>query len=131
MHARLVAGVLLVLLLTACGGPGALTPRSTGTVGGHVMSRVCGGAYRAQAEESPCARRAMPGARLSFKLLGSSSTTTATSDSSGAYRVDLAAGTYAVEVSSAGNSRFSGPKQVIVIAGQTVTADFTFVIELL
>lgn len=131
MHGRFLAGVLLVLLLTACGGPGVLTPRSTGTVSGHVMSRLCGGAYRAQAEETPCAVRAMPDVKLTFHQLSGSTTSTATSDSSGAYRVDLPAGIYTVEVTSAGTSRFSGPKQVTVITGQTVTADFSFVIELL
>jgi hypothetical protein len=74
----------------------------------------------------------MPGVKLIFELKGGASKQTATSDSSGAYRVDLTPGTYAIQVASAGSySRFGGPKQVTVNAGQTVTADFTFSIELL
>jgi Carboxypeptidase regulatory-like domain len=129
MRSRIVGACLLVMALAGCGGPGVLVPRSTGTVTGHVMIRACGGAYRMQ--ETPCPVRPVTGATLRFQLGGTSSSTTRT-DSTGAYRIDLPPGTYTVVVSGVGTySRSNGPRQVTVMAGKSVTADFTYAIELL
>lgn len=130
MVSRILAACLVALALASCGGPGILVPRSTGTVTGHVMIRACGGAYRMQ--ETPCAPRTVSGATLTFTLSGSSTSTTTTTDATGAYHLDLQPGTYTVGVSGVTTySHFNGPRQVTVTAGKTVTADFTFAIELL
>jgi hypothetical protein len=130
MRSVIVGACLLVMALAGCGGPGVLVPRSTGTVTGHVMIRACGGAYRMQ--ETPCATHAVTGATVTFHLIGTSTAAKATTDSTGAYRVDLQSGTYTVVVSGVGAySRANGPRQVTVTAGKTVTADFTYAIELL
>jgi hypothetical protein len=130
MRSRIVGACLLVMTLAGCGGPGVLVPRSTGTVTGHVMIRACGGAYRMQ--ETPCPTHAVTGATVTFQLIGTSTAPKAITDSTGAYRVDLQPGTYTVVVSGVGAySRSSGPRQVTVTAGKTITADFTYAIELL
>jgi len=135
MLSRIVGACLLAALLMSCGGPGVLVPRANGTVSGHVMIRVCGGANREEA--TPCPTRPVSGATLTFQPDGSSSVSRATTDSSGAYRLDLLPGTYTVGVAYGGTangstySRFNGPRQVTVTAGKTVTADFTYSVQLL
>jgi hypothetical protein len=54
----------------------------------------------------------------------------------GAYRIDLKPGSYRVHATEEGSTRqgfagFSGPTTVTVVAGKTVTADFTYTIQLL
>jgi hypothetical protein len=99
-----------------------------------VQIRACGGAYRP--EQSGCPARPMAGATLTFQLTGTASASTITTDSSGAYRTDLKPGTYSVQVTSRGRpsgdfAGFAGPRTVTVVAGKTVTADFTYTIQLL
>lgn len=129
---------LLAIALTACGaGP------STGTVTGHVQLRVCGGAYRP--DQTSCPSHPMADATLAFQLVGASNSSTAITDSAGAYRIDLKPGTYSARVME---MRFAttqqpgafadnpavdgsrGPNTVTVVAGKTATEDFSFTIQM-
>lgn len=56
---------------------------------------------------------------------------TATTDSTGAYRIDLKPATYSTQATSGKLEQLAGPGQVTVTAGKTVTADFTYVLHLL
>jgi hypothetical protein len=78
----------------------------------------------------------MAGATLTFQPTAAGSTSKLTTDSSGAYRIDLKPGTYRVHATEEGSTRqgfagFSGPTTITVVAGKTVTADFTYTIQLL
>jgi len=78
----------------------------------------------------------MAGTTVTFQLIDTSSTSTITTDSAGAYRIDLKPGTYSVQVAEDGSARrgfagFTGPRTVTVVAGKTVTADFTYTIQLM
>jgi hypothetical protein len=68
---------------------------------------------------------------LTFTKAGSDQAVT--TDSSGSYRIDLKPGTYMVQASGprkpAGG--LASPRQVVVTAGKTVTADFVYTIQLL
>ena len=126
MRWRFLGIALLSLSLTGCAGPGLFAPLM-GTVSGHVMIRACGGAYR---EDQPtCPARPLAGARVVFEKGGNAVTTT--TDSTGAYRIDLKPGTYGVQAASGTIEHIAGPRQVTVTAGKTVTADFTYVVHLL
>ena len=61
------------------------------------------------------------------------SSTTSSTDSSGAYRIDLKPGTYRVQAMEKGSAKrgFAGPTSVTVVAGKTVTADYTVTIQLM
>ena len=136
MIARIACAILLGGAIAGCSGPASV---GSGTVSGHVMVRACGGAYRP--DQTSCPTRPLAGARVSFQANGKSFT--ATVDSSGAYRIDLKPSTYTAEVAfrnatvSSPNlpvepfPRVAGPRQITVMAGKTVTADFTFNINLL
>ena len=127
MLSRALAACLLALSLCGCGTP-ALP--ATGTVTGHVQVRACGGAYRP--EQTGCPASPMRGAALTFQLIDSSSASTTTTDSSGAYRTDLKPGTYIVQVMEGSVKRdLAGPRTVTVVAGKTLTADFIYTIQLL
>jgi hypothetical protein len=149
MLGRIVAGGLLAIALSSCAGGAFLGAPPTGTVTGHVELRVCGGAYRI--DEPACQAHAATGIVLTFHPVGASGTQSdghATTDAKGAYTIALAPGTYSVNpgtapaypsgpqsqgwLASAMAARgLSGPRQVTVIAGKTVTADFAYLIELL
>jgi hypothetical protein len=134
MVSRALIACLLAATLTGCAGGGSLFAPATGTVTGHVQVRACGGAYRP--EQTGCPVQPMAGARLTFQLVDSSNTSTATTDSSGAYRIDLRSGSYSVQVmeepaAKRGFAGFAGPRTVTVVAGKTLTADFTYTILLL
>ena len=135
---------LLAIALGGCAGGPALFGPSTGTVTGHVTMRACGGAYRP--EQPGCSARAMAGAMVSFRLVsgnGTPTAQTAVTDGSGAYTVKLAPGTYAVSLDSTGYDAQASPhpavvpgigvapRQVTVLAGKTVTADFSWTIHLM
>jgi len=143
MLKRVLFGCLLAIGLSGCAGGPALLGPSTGTVTGHVTLRACGGAYRV--DQAACSSRPMAGATVSFRLTsgsGASREQTAVTDPSGAYRLELAPGTYTIALSSTGSSpQTSGgpavpaasgaPRQVTVIAGKTVVADVAWTIQLL
>ncbi len=119
---------LVALSLSSC----ALRPDSqTGIVTGHVMIRACGGA-------PGCHPGAAQGAAVMF-LRESGQPTTATVDENGRYHIDLPAESYDVTVGfiSAGLpngggwvTRFTGPTHLTVIAGKTVTGDFSGIRQL-
>ena len=129
MQSRAIAVFLLALALAACASP-AILGRSAGSVSGHVMVRTCGGANRES--QTGCPIQPLAGVTLSFQEKNASSADTATTDSRGEYRIDLPPGTYMVSLSNvAVHSSASGPPSVSVTAGKTVTADFTYTIQLL
>jgi len=130
MRVRALVVCLLAASLYSCGAGTSPFAPATGTVSGHVQIRACGGAYRP--EQTGCPARPMMGAVLTFQLIDSSSASTTTTDSSGAYRIDLKPGTYIVQVTEGSAKRgLAGPKTVTVVAGKTVTADFIYAIQLL
>ncbi len=136
----------LAAILSACSAGTAAFSPSTGTVAGHVEVRTCGGVYRP--DQSGCPSHPYAGVRLIFSqspAAGKASEKTVTTDGNGAYRIDLAPGTYTVGASAASASPpsqsfadsqaapggFGGPRQVVVIAGKTVKADFVYTIQLM
>jgi Carboxypeptidase regulatory-like domain len=134
MLSRALIACLLAATLAGCGGLASLFAPATGTVTGHVQIRACGGAYRPQ--QTGCPAQPMAGATLTFQPIDAGSPSKITTDSSGAYRIDLKPGTYRVHAMEEGSTRqgfagFSGPTTVTVVAGKTVTADFTYTIQLL
>jgi hypothetical protein len=66
-------------------------------------------------------------------LAGTAPQQAATTDSSGSYHIDLTPATYTVRASGPGakTGGLGGPRQVVVAAGKTVTADFVYTIQLL
>jgi Carboxypeptidase regulatory-like domain len=143
MLKRFVIGCLLAIGVSGCAGGPALFGPSTGTVTGHVTLRACGGAYRA--EQAGCPAQPLAGATVAFRLTsgGDTSARTVVTDAGGAYRVELAPGVYTVTLTSIGHGPAalsppaiapavgSAPRQVTVVAGKTVTADFTYTIQLM
>lgn len=134
MLSRGLIACLLAATLSGCAGGASFFAPATGTVTGHVQIRACGGAYRP--EQSGCPVQPMAGVRLTFRSTNDSKPSTVTTDSSGAYRIDLKPGRYTVQVAEEGAARrgfaaFAGPTTVTVTAGETVTADFVYTIQLL
>lgn len=146
MFSRALIACLLAAVLCGCGAGAALFGPSTGTVTGHVQIRACGGAN--QGGQTSCPTRPYAGVTLTFALTPAAGTgpeKTATTDANGAYRIVLAPGTYTVTAAHPSSTapqpqafadapavaRGFEPRQVTVTAGKTLTADFTYVIELL
>lgn len=134
MLARALIACLLATALAGCAAGPSLFGRSTGTVTGHVQLRACGGAYRPG--QTGCPTHPYAGVTLRFTLTsaaGTGSDQTVTTDSSGSYRIDLKPGTYTVRASGPGDQAggLGGPREVVVAAGKTVTADFVYTIQLL
>ncbi len=130
MLVRALVVCLLAASLCGCGAGTSPFASATGTVSGHVQTRACGGAYRP--EQTGCPARPMVGAKVTFQLIDGSNASTTTTDSSGAYRIDLKPGTYMVQASEGpANSAPAGPRTVTVVPGKTVTADFIYTIQLL
>jgi len=134
MLSRALIACLLAATLAGCGGVASLFTPAPGTVTGHVQIRACGGANRPQ--QTGCPAQPMAGATLTFQRIDAGSPSKITTDSSGAYRIDLTPGSYRVHATEEGSTRqglagFSGPTTVTVVAGKTVTADFTYTIQLL
>jgi len=131
MLSRALIGCVLAAILSGCGGGASFFGPGTGTVAGHVTIRACGGAYRP--EQTGCPPQPMAGAKLTFQSIDSASASTIITDSTGAYRIDLKPGTYRVKPAEGVPAKhgFVGPSTVAVVAGKTVTADFTYTIQLL
>ena len=110
----------LVFLVAACGsyqfpgGPAA----GQGTVSGHVVSRPCAPVEQA---ENVCPGRLVSGVEIAY-VRGEATAKTVT-DSSGNYTVQLGVGTWTVHVKTYMRI-ISGPTEVTVTAGSTVTADY-------
>ncbi|HEX9560916.1 MAG TPA: hypothetical protein VGA76_06745 [Candidatus Dormibacteraeota bacterium] len=118
---RAVLLSLLVLLIVACGAyrfPGQ-TPSGTGTVSGHVTVVPCSPVQAAKLP--PCAGR--PAAGLEIDFTGNGTAVGTRTDSSGAYSVELPAGTWKVSFKSYMRI-ISGPPTVKVQAGSGAVADY-------
>jgi Carboxypeptidase regulatory-like domain len=141
MLKRTLLASLLAIVLSACAAGPAIFGTSTGTVNGHVMLRACGGANLEG--QSSCPTRPMARATVSFRLTATSGTPqalTAVTDATGAYSVKLAPGTYTMTLTATGDGVLgsshpsaakTASRQVTVTAGKTVTADLTYIIQLL
>jgi Carboxypeptidase regulatory-like domain len=134
MFARVLIACLLAAVLAGCGAAPSLFGPSTGTVTGHVQLRACGGAYRP--EQTACPTHPYAGVTLTFTLSSLAppgSGQSVTTNSSGTYRIDLKPGTYSVRASGPGGQAggLSGPREVAVTAGKTVSVDFVYTIQLL
>jgi hypothetical protein len=108
--------LLLLLLAAACG---AISPPSQGTVTGTVVVSPCRPVERAG--DPPCPPQ--PGIAVHFQPTGGGSALSATTDSTGTYRVQLPAGDY--QASAGGGIVPAQPKAVTVVAGGTVTLNFS------
>jgi type 1 fimbria pilin len=114
------AVLALVFLAAACGSyqfPGGPAARQ-GTVSGHVVSRPCPPVEQA---DKVCAGRPVSGVEIAY-LRGETTAKTVT-DSNGNYTVQLAAGTWTVHLNTYMRI-ISGPTEVNVTAGSTMTADY-------
>jgi hypothetical protein len=142
MLQRSIVLAMAATLLTGCAAGPALFGQSIGAVSGKVSLRSCGGANR---EGQPACRvAAAAGAHLTFKA-ASGGAADAKTDAQGGYRVELKPGSYTVTVTLSSSKAplpagfadnlpyrgYAGPKVVTVVAGKTVTADFTYTIQLL
>jgi hypothetical protein len=110
----------LVLVTTACGAyrfPGSTTA-GTGTVSGAVVSVPCSPVEQA---DQQCAGRPVTGLEIDFA--NGEASAKAVTDSTGHYTVTLAPGTWSVHLVT--HMRVvSGPAQVAVPSGSTVTATY-------
>jgi hypothetical protein len=135
----LLVGILIAT--AACGayrfpGPGS----STGNVHGQVLALGCGGPVQpqdpaavppcsvqpsfkcpAQPAIQTCGRWPLPGFELVFTNGGSNLVTKA--DPSGAYSIELPAGTWRVSAGNFGRI-VEGPQTLVVIAGASIEADY-------
>jgi hypothetical protein len=118
---RAVVVLLLMAATAACGAYRFPTesPSATGTVTGHVMAVPC--APIQPANQPPCAGRPVSGLEIDFAGNGTGVSTR--TDSSGAYSIELAAGTWKVSFKSFMRI-ISGPPTVTVQAGSSVVADY-------
>jgi hypothetical protein len=121
IHMRVAVLLLAVVATAACGAyrfPSG-SPSATGTVSGHVMAVPCSPIE--VPNQPPCTGRPVPGVEIDLTSKGT--TVSSRTDSSGAYSVELAAGTW--KVSFKGFMRIiSGPATVTVQAGSNVVADY-------
>ena len=111
----------LVVVTAACGAyqfPGASPPAGTGNVSGHVIAVPCG---PVEPGGGACAGRTVPGLEIDYTNGGSSAR--AVTDSTGAYSIGLAAGTWKVTLKTYMRI-ISGPSVVAVAAGSRVVADY-------
>jgi hypothetical protein len=118
---RAVVLLLLMVATAACGAyrfPG-VSPSATGTVTGHVMAVPCSPIEAPS--QAPCSGRPVGGVEIDFT--GNGAAVSTQTDSSGAYSVELAAGTWKVSIKSYMRI-ISGPPTVTVQAGSSLVADY-------
>jgi hypothetical protein len=111
---------VLVLVTAACGAyhfPGT-TAAATGTVSGAVLAFPCAPVMSAGQQ---CAGRPVAGLEIDFA--SGSGTAKAVTDSTGHYTATLAAVTWTVHLVTKLHV-ISGPQQVAVVSGSTVTATY-------
>ncbi|MDQ6883546.1 MAG: carboxypeptidase-like regulatory domain-containing protein [Candidatus Dormibacteraeota bacterium] len=129
MVTRVLASLSATLIVAGCAGSPLAAPRP-GTISGHVSTRACGGAARE--DSTGCAFRPAPGLTLAFRRAGGGDASYATTDATGFYSIQLPAGQYRVEPKNPmPPAKQAGPRLVEVPAGATVTADFSYTIQLL
>jgi hypothetical protein len=139
----LLVGLLALALSGCAASAGALGPQ-TGTVTGHVFVRVCGGAAPVDQKWEGCKPQPATGVAVVLEPQAGGRALTATTGSEGAYSIKVPVGTYLVHLGSRQPTASSqvlvdramamsriGPQAVTLGAGQTVTADFTIVFELM
>jgi hypothetical protein len=117
---RNVLVAALVLMTAACGAyqfPGT-SPAPTGTVSGTVVAFPCAPVMSAGQQ---CAGRPLAGLEIDFA--SGSGAAKALTDSTGHYSATLAAGTWTVHLVT-NLHVISGPQQVTVLSGSTVTATY-------
>jgi hypothetical protein len=110
----------LVLVTAACGAyhfP-ASSPAGTGTVSGSVLAIPC---TPVEAAGQQCAGRPVPGLEIDY--VNGEATAKTVTDSNGNYTVQLSAAIWMVSFKSR-NRVISGPMQVTVSAGSTVSANY-------
>jgi hypothetical protein len=136
---------LLALALSGCAASAAGFGPQTGTVTGHVFVRACGGpAPPVDQKSDGCKAQQATGVAVILEPQRGGEALTATTGSGGTYSIRVPVGTYAVHLGSRQPTASSqalvdramamsriGPQAVTVGAGQTVTADFTIVFELM
>jgi hypothetical protein len=117
----LVLAIAIAGLTAACGGyqfPGGGSSSQTGHVNGQVLVFPC-----APVEQQGQTCKGLPGRAIAITFVNGSDTVTATTDDSGDYATDLAAGTW--KVTFKGIMRIiSGPNPITVPAGGSITADY-------
>lgn len=130
---RTLTSVALGLILSGCAAISETSSPVSGRVAGHVTVRACGGANTEN--QNGCKPQPAAGVTLAFKDRASALISRATTDSTGAYSIKLSPGSYDVTLRPGGGQglgRYGGQsKQVIVLPGKTVTADFGYTIQLL
>jgi hypothetical protein len=121
LEMRALVLLLLMVATAACGVyrfPGA-SPSATGSVTGHVMAVPCSPVEAAN--QPTCTGRPVGGLEIDFT--GNGAAVSTRTDSSGAYSIELAAGTWKVSFKSFMRI-ISGPATVTVQAGSSVVADY-------
>jgi hypothetical protein len=123
LRAGWFAPVLLSVLIAGCG----IGTPSPAVVSGHVVKYVCSGAHNA------CPLAPVRGIDVSFKAVRSESLQMARTDDTGAYTIRLVPGAYQVDVPAAPSVTqdgidhpiriLDGPQQLVLAAGENVTAD--------
>ena len=111
----------LTLLLAGCGAYSfpAASSSPTGVVTGRVLAYPCAPVEQAG---TTCAGRPVQGVELDY--VGNNTTVDkAFTDTQGAYSVHLAPGTYVVKIKTYMRV-LSGPTNLTVSAGSTITADY-------
>src|SRR5260370_31059361 len=119
MRAVLVSRLVVSIVAGGAYGFPGETPSGTGTVSGHVTVVPCSPVQAANLP--PCAGR--PAAGLEIDFTGDGTAVGTRTDSSGAYSVELPAGTWKVSFKSFMRV-ISGPPTVKVQAGSSVVADY-------
>ena len=117
---RNVLLIALVLVAAACGAyrfPGT-SPAATGTVAGTVLAFPCAPVMSA---DQQCAGRPVAGLEIDFT--SGSGSAKAVTDSTGHFTATLAAETWAVQLVTK-MRLMSGPQQITVVSGSTVTATY-------
>jgi hypothetical protein len=118
---KAVVLLLLIAATAACGSyrfPGE-SPSASGTVSGHVVAVPCSPVE--SANQPPCTGRPMAGLEIDFT--GNGTAVSTRTDSSGAYSVDLSAGTWKVSFKTFMRI-VSGPPTVTIQAGSSLVADY-------